>query len=189
MWPGLDPNTITKRLHTTLTDLRQQLQPMLANPIIRHDERYRLNPDMIETDLHRLRSAITAAATAVTGHQRQDAAQGIIDAYRGELAAGYSWPWLHPVREALRRDLIDACLQLAAAAPPADALDLVRAAITADPFNAALHDQAQGILTAIGEHDAAHALRDGFNQRLLTAGLRPPTATTDRPTPPGAAGR
>ena len=155
IWPGLDPNSISKRLHTTLTDLRHQLQPTLPDGIIRHDERYRLNPDTIQTDLDQLRRAVTAAAAAVTGPDRQRAARAVIDAYPGELAAGFSWPWLQPDREALRRDVIDAYLLLAAAAPSAEALDLLRAAMAVDPHNDALLRQAQNLQRSIGAADGA----------------------------------
>ena len=177
IWPGLDPNTITKRLHTTLTDLRQQLQPMQIDPIVRRAEQYRLNREQIDSDLDQLRRTITGAATAVTGYQRHTAAKAIIDAYHGELAAGFSWPWMHPAREALRRAVIDAYLHLAAAASPAEALDLIQAAIGVDPHNEALHHQAQDLLTAVENGDNAHAGRHGLDQRQL-AGRK---STAERP--------
>jgi DNA-binding SARP family transcriptional activator len=186
VWPGFDPNRITKRLHTTLTALRQQLHPVLDDAIVRHDERYQLNRDVVATDLEQLHQAVAAAATAVTADQRTAAAQAIVDAYRGELAAGFCWPWLQPVREAVRRDVIDAYLQLAAAAPRSAALDLVRAAIAVDPYNEALHDEAVRILTATGDHEAAHALREALRQRLLTAGLRPAASPADSTSEQGA---
>lgn len=156
LWPGLDPNTITKRLHTTLTDLRQQLQPY--DVIVRQDERYRLNPDTVDTDLHHLRETLVAATTAVTDQQRQNAGQALLQTYGGELAAGFTWPWLHRPREAVRRDVIDAYLHLAATAGPAQAVDLVHAAMTADPYNKAAHAQAQRILAAAGQPGALGAL-------------------------------
>jgi DNA-binding SARP family transcriptional activator len=181
IWPGLTPNTITKRLHTTLTDLRQQLQPLAPEVILRRGERYQLNPDAIDTDVRRLRRAITAVATAVTPGQQQTAVQDIVTANHGELAAGFSWPWLHPAREALRREVIDAYLHVAAFAPATQAVDLVRAATAVDPYNEALHHRAEQLLHAAGQHDAAAVLRHGLTQRLLTAGLQPPTTTPDSP--------
>ncbi|GGL12861.1 hypothetical protein GCM10012284_54410 [Mangrovihabitans endophyticus] len=156
VWPGLDPNTITKRLHTTLSDLRRQLQPALSDPILRHDERYRLNRDQITTDLDHLRDVLAAAAGAVTSRHRRAAARTLTDAYPGELAAGFSWPWLPPPREALRRDVLDAFTGLAAAAPPDEALDHVRAALAADPHNQALHAHARDLLTALGDPHTAN---------------------------------
>jgi DNA-binding SARP family transcriptional activator len=62
VWPGLPPGTITGRLHTTLSDLRKQLHPLLGgDPITRHGDRYHLNHAVIDSDL----AAIHAAAPAL----------------------------------------------------------------------------------------------------------------------------
>ncbi|MGX6606177.1 AfsR/SARP family transcriptional regulator [Micromonosporaceae bacterium Da 78-11] len=176
IWPGLDPNTITKRLHTTLTDLRRQLHQALDEVIIRHDERYRLNPHTIDTDLRRLRQAISAAGAAVTAEHQQTAAQAVIDAYGGELAAGFSWPWLHPRREALRRDVIDAYLHLASRASPTHAVELIRTATTVDPDNDAVRNEARRVLESIGQHDPADVLGRAHAHRPSASGLPPPSA-------------
>jgi hypothetical protein len=99
VWPGLPPNTITNRLHTTLSDLRKQLHPLLGDdPITRHDDRYHLNHRAVDTDL----AAVHAVIQAATEDQRRSACRALVHAYPGDLAAGYAWPWLQPVREALR---------------------------------------------------------------------------------------
>ncbi|MCA2216303.1 BTAD domain-containing putative transcriptional regulator [Jidongwangia harbinensis] len=177
LWPGHPPAAITKRLHTTLTDLRQQLAPRIAEPVRRRDERYLLNTDAITSDLHALRHAVTGAAAALTAEERQTALRTVIDTYRGDLAAGFSWPWLHPAREQLRRDLIDAYLQMAAVSNSAHAVEVLRAAATVDPYNAEVHQRAQKILRATGDHHAADALHQAYTQRLAAAGLGPTTVT------------
>jgi DNA-binding SARP family transcriptional activator len=119
VWPGLPPHTITNRLHTTLSDLRKQLHPLLGDdPISRHDDRYHLNHAAIDTDLAAVRAATSAVTHAATAGQRRAACQTLVDAYRGDLAAGHPWPWLQPLREALRRDVLDAYQHLAATATP-----------------------------------------------------------------------
>jgi DNA-binding SARP family transcriptional activator len=158
VWPGHQPATITKRLHTTLSDLREQLRPMLPEPVLRRDERYLLKPGTIVTDLHPLRQAITRAATALTTEQRHTALETITAGYRGELAAGFAWPWLHTAREALRRDVIDAHLLLAESADPAQAATILRAAAMIDPYNTALHQRAVAALHAAGDHHGATTL-------------------------------
>jgi two-component SAPR family response regulator len=172
VWPGNPANTITKRLHTTLSDLRQQLHPTLREPIIRRHDRYLLNTDMIGTDLHHLRQSITAARTAVTVQQRRSALHTVISSYRGELAAGFAWPWLQPAREALRREVIDAHLLLAETAAPGQAAELIRAAVTIDPDNGHVNRRAQALLRTAGDHAAADALAVAYPQRLTAAGLR-----------------
>jgi DNA-binding SARP family transcriptional activator len=173
IWPGPPASAITKRLHTTLTDLRQQLQPLFDDPVVRRDDRYQLNTEIIDTDLRHLRQAITAATTAVTPDHQRTAVTALLETYPGDLAAGFTWPWLNPAREALRREVIDAYLQLAAAAPAEHAVDLVRAATAIDPYNEHLHHHSQRLLRAAGHHDAADALHRAHAQRLITAGLHP----------------
>lgn len=173
IWPGLTPKTISKRLHTTLSDLRQQLHRLAPDLIIRRDERYLLNPDTIDTDVRQLRRMIRAAAGAVTLDEQRTAVQDVIGAYSGELGAGFSWPWLHPAREALRREVIDAYLHGAASAPAAQAVTLVRAAADVDPYNETLHHHGARILNAAGEHTAAESLLRAHQQRLVAAGLHP----------------
>jgi DNA-binding SARP family transcriptional activator len=182
IWPGPSAHAITKRLHTTLTDLRHQLQPLLDDPVIRHDDRYQLNTSTIDTDLRHLRRAITAAATAATPDHQRAAVAAILEAYPGDLAAGFSWPWLHLAREALRREVIDAYLQLAASAAPEHAVDLVRAATAVEPYSEQLYRHGQRILKASGHYEAAEALQRAYTQRLITARLRPADTDHRRPT-------
>ncbi|RKF19156.1 hypothetical protein [Micromonospora globbae] len=51
------------------------------------------------------------------------------------------------------------------------ALTLLQAAIRIDPYNTHLHTRAVNLLTALGEHHAAHELRDAYARRLTQAGL------------------
>ena len=173
-WPGGSEASITQRLHTTLTDLRKQLQPLLdADPIRRHDDRYYLNEDAIDTDLRPWRTAVHAATHLIDSQHRLDASRTLITLYRGELAAGQRWPWLTPARETLHRDLIDAYTALARAAAPPQALALLEQAITIDPYNQQVHEQAVATLHATGDHAGAAQLMDAYRTRLAAAGLKP----------------
>ncbi|WP_203790405.1 AfsR/SARP family transcriptional regulator [Paractinoplanes rishiriensis] len=108
-WPGTPPATITQRLHTTLTDLRRQLQPLLGADPIHHDgHHYHLNTQTISTDLHRWRTTANTAAHSIDPRARREACRTLINLCHGELAAGHHWPWIDPAREALRRDVQDA---------------------------------------------------------------------------------
>jgi len=68
----------------------------------------------------------------VTADQRNTACQALVDAYRGELAAGHTWPCLQRLREALCRDVLDAYRHLAATGPADQTARLVqRASVSA----------------------------------------------------------
>ena len=183
IWPGIAPATITARLYTTVTGLRHQFQPELADPVQHVGDRYQLNPNAIDTDVQQLRQALDAVPTAITVEQRHHAARRLTQLYRGELAEGFSWPWLQPAREAVRRDLIDAYLHLAHGAEPALVVDLIQAATRVDPYNADLHRRAQALLAATGQHSAARDLDHSFRLRLSQAGLNPPAEPESPPRP------
>ncbi|MCX4387292.1 hypothetical protein OG777_10145 [Micromonospora peucetia] len=174
IWPGLPAHRLTGRLYTTLSDLRTTVRAACGLAVIDHtDNRYRLNPGFCDVDLWRLRTLAAHAATAVTSTATDW--QAVIGAYTSDLAVGHQWPWLDPAREATRRHVLDAYAALAATEPdPRRALDFLQAGIRVDPYNQALHQQATGILTALGEHDTATELADTYHRRLTAAGL-PPT--------------
>ncbi|MEU7769839.1 hypothetical protein AB0C44_00760 [Micromonospora taraxaci] len=190
IWPGLPRRSLTGRLYTTLSDLRATIRSMAGVTLIEHtDDRYRLDPTGVTVDLwhfhHAVRDAATAVATDATTWK------AVIDAYPGDLAARRTWPWLDPIREATRRHVIDAHAALASASPDVrEALAWLQAGIRIDPYNADLHTRAVTALIALGDHDAADHLREGYTRRLAPAGVLPndtdlTTATLeDRPAIP-----
>ncbi|GAA4609578.1 DNA-binding SARP family transcriptional activator [Actinoplanes octamycinicus] len=135
IWPGLRPATITGRLHVTISDLRKDLRAGTPVELLQHTNgRYRLTA-ATDLDVRPWRAAVAALDKAVTAAERHKAQRAIVDAYTGELAAGCDWPWVTAPRERFRRQALTAYLDLAAAAEPAEALELLRAAITVDPHN------------------------------------------------------
>jgi DNA-binding SARP family transcriptional activator len=141
IWPNLPPSSIAQRLHTTLSDLRGQLQPVIENPILRENDRYRLNTEMMDTDLLQWRRLAAQARKSISDIARADACRKLLDLYRGDLAAGQSWPWIEPSREELRRDALDACRHLADQTEPAEAISWLRRALAVDPYNAAVQEE------------------------------------------------
>ena len=149
VWPQLPAATISQRLHTTLTDLRKQLRPLLGtNPVTLLDDRYRLNTDAITTDLQTWRTTVHTMTHAVDTAARLRACRHLLDTYRGEFAADRTWLWLIPTREQIRRTALDACTTLADHTEPAEALTWIQHAITIDPHNQSLHRHAANLLDA-----------------------------------------
>ncbi|WP_236648450.1 BTAD domain-containing putative transcriptional regulator [Micromonospora sicca] len=173
IWPGLPAHSLTGRLYTTLSDLRRTIRSACGQSVIDHtDDRYRINPAHLDADLWRLQSAVQHAATAVTDHDT--AWQAVIDAYTGDLAAGYAWPWLEPAREATRRHIVDASVALASSeSDPRRALALLQGGIRIDPYNEHLHLRAMKALAALGDHTGITDLCDSYTRRLAAAGLEP----------------
>ncbi|WP_346535536.1 hypothetical protein [Micromonospora sp. DPT] len=168
IWPGVPAHTVTGRLYTTLSDLRRSISAVIDHA----EDRYRLDPEQVDVDLWHLRAAARRAGTALTDHP--GAWQKVIDAYTGDLAAGHTWAWLDPPREATRRLVIDAYAAAAAAQPdPHHALQFLQAALRVDPYNAHLHHRAADALTALGDHTGAAELLHAYHRLLADAGLSP----------------
>lgn len=108
IWPHQRPHTTTKRLYTTISELRRELPVDRDAPVIERDgDTYRLNPAGIDVDLWHFIAAHRAAAAVEIG-ARTTALQAVVNAYTGDLVAGRSWPWLHRPREILYRHAVDA---------------------------------------------------------------------------------
>lgn len=174
IWPHLPPATISQRLHTTLTDLRRQLRPLLDDdPTARQDDYYRLNARAIATDLQPWRAAVQAMTHAIGTTTRLHACRDVVHQYRGELAAGHTWPWLTAAREQARRTAIDACSALAEHTDPNEALNWLQRAIAIDPHNEPLHHQAANLLRVTGDETAAAHLIKRLHHRLPSSNHPP----------------
>jgi len=188
IWPGLRPGTITNRLHTTLTHLRKDTEPLGPDDIVYRDNgRYLLNRSSVHVDLWHLQAAIQATAATITTADRNAAHRSVIAGYSGELAPQQPWPWLAGPREALRRAVTDAYAHLARTAAPEESIGLLREAINLDPYNEHLQQQAIQALAAIGDYTAITTLHESYTRRLRTAGLKPTaelTALVAELTPP-----
>ena len=78
-----------------------------------------------------------------------------------------------------RHHVVNAYTDLADSTPAAEAIELLREAITVDPYNDHLHHRAVDTLIDLGDHTAATRLHDIYLQRLTTAGLQPSSDTRD----------
>lgn len=168
LWPQLPATTISQRLHTTLTDLRRQLRPLIGGePVHRLDDRYLLNAETVTTDLQHWHTLVDRMTYAADDTERRQACLDIIDAYRGEAAADRSWPWLTAPREQIRRTVIDAYATLAHHSDSTvEALQWLQKAIREDPYNEALHRRTVRLLQEAGDHAAARLLIKSFHNRI-----------------------
>ncbi|MCW6004282.1 hypothetical protein K1W54_06760 [Micromonospora sp. CPCC 205371] len=173
VWPHLRPHAAAGGFHTTISHLRKILREATGGRevITRTGEQYVLDHTAVHTDVGQLLAAAGQAVTAPSPAERDTALRGLIDLYRGELAAGHDWQWLAPLREAVRRQVIDAYTTLATDHPE-QAAQLWQAAAHTAPGNQHLHRQAVAALTAAGQHRAVAALREQHTRTLAAAGLQ-----------------
>jgi len=173
IWPGVRPRPLG-RLYKAVSTLRTTITRATGVDLLGRDgERYRLDHDQLRIDLHDLTTAVDTAAAAVDVHHRTRALQQVINLYRGEVAAGQSWAWITPLRETVRRNVIDAYTTLAQDGDPSAAAALLRDALAVDPVNEELYRQAMRAYAAAGQPDQAGVLLGRLTRQLAELGEHP----------------
>jgi two-component SAPR family response regulator len=166
------------RLNTYVYNLRRVLK-RVGGPqtYVEHPPhgRYWLNTDAFDIDLWRMRTALTEADTATDPHTRIAALRRAVDAYPGPLADGHDYVWIEPYREGVRQQALDAHLALAGALidQPAEALAVVTATITHDPYAETLYQHAMRLHAQLGDMDAIRGLRRTLTRRLAEIDAEP----------------
>jgi DNA-binding SARP family transcriptional activator len=178
LWPEIRARHARQRFHTASSELRQTLSAALgADPIQRTDERYHLDPTLVDVDLWHYYEVVDNAAT-VEPTQHHAALHDVIAAYTGEIAAGQDWLWLAPHREAARRHVLDAYTTLAEAEPdPTAALAIIQDAIHVDPYNEDLYRRAMHLHATLGSSDGVRRALHTLGRRLGELEIRVSPAT------------
>ena len=174
LWPEVRPHYARSRFHTTMSELRRDLDESVhAEAIPRTGERYHLDPHHVDVDLWRLSSAIERAATALEPAAHDAALHEVIDLYHGTIAEGHSWLWLTPHREQVRRHILDAYIALAdTAADPQSALSHVQDAIRLDPYNEDVYRRAMVLHAKLGSLDGVRRTLRALSERLTELEVR-----------------
>ncbi|MCX2948973.1 BTAD domain-containing putative transcriptional regulator [Lentzea sp. NEAU-D7] len=161
LWPANTSDKTNNALNTALSRLRNAMAKATRGTItdiaIVGGGRYRLDPDLVEVDYWHLDRAITARRSASTAQERIDAYREVVNLYTGPLAEGIESEWLEPVREAVRRDVIDAAAALAHAlreVDPEQTLELLERARTFDPHNELLYRDIMRLQGRLGRLEA-----------------------------------
>ncbi|MBV7706479.1 winged helix-turn-helix domain-containing protein [Nocardia nova] len=119
--------------------------------------RYRLDPAHVQVDYWDFTEAVTARRRAANNEDRAAACQRIIDIATAPLAPDLSQPWIEPMREATRRDALNALGWLAShtvTTDPRTTLNMLETAAETDPYNEALWQDILRLHAKLGEYDA-----------------------------------
>jgi DNA-binding SARP family transcriptional activator len=151
-----------------MSELRHTLNDAIgADPVQRTQDRYHLDPALIDVDLWTLLTAVDRAATAVEPAHHHTALRDVIRLYTGPVAESHTWLWLDTYRETVRRHVLDAYTALAEAeADPRAALIIVQDAIRIDPYNENLYQQAMHLHARLGSPDGIRRALRTITQRL-----------------------
>ena len=184
LWPGAPPGHGTRHRHVALRKARELLRGAtgLTAPmwITLTAGRYRLDPALAGTDLHRFAAALETARTAADDQARLAALRQAVACYRGPLADGAGYDWAEPWAETARRRALDAWARIAEILQPADpeqALAALEAALTHDPYNEYTYQQIMQLQAAQGRPGAVRRTLALLESRLGDAGLTPGGST------------
>lgn len=184
LWGEDPPARPTNALHTTLSRLRQALvtatNQAVTDVAMVGNGRYQLDPTTVTVDYWCFANAVAARRTATTEHERMDAYRNVINSYSGVLAEGMATEWIESLREAIRRDAIDAVAALARAlveTDPQQTLDLLEVARVFDPHNELLYRDIMRLQDRLGQHDAISRTLTLLTTRLAEVDEAPSTQT------------
>lgn len=110
VWPDSRPPRPYNSFHNTLSMLRRALTDatdgLITNLVLNDDGRYQLNDELVVVDYWQLQHALQAPRP--TDAEAQAQLHDAIQLYQGDLAEDLLVPWIEPIREATRRDILDA---------------------------------------------------------------------------------
>jgi DNA-binding SARP family transcriptional activator len=136
LWPNSRPPRPYNSFHNTLSVLRRALADATGGTntdfVLNEDGRYRLNSDLVDVDFWHLQRALGDSLVSDTGPTTA------VEIYRGDLAEDVTAAWAEPIRESVRRDVLDALGSLVRAhsdIDPEKALILLERTRKLDPYN------------------------------------------------------
>lgn len=160
--------------------LRETLGAASAILFLQTPSGWRLDPQLIDSDLADLRSALRDAHRASTAPARLEACRRATALDTGQLLGASDAEWLDLHREDLRRRLLD-CLDTLASTPgqaPDETLQYLAHAARLDPCNEHLHLRQARLLASLGRTDAVLRTQGILKQHLAEIDERPTPAIT-----------
>ncbi|GLL08022.1 AfsR/SARP family transcriptional regulator [Dactylosporangium matsuzakiense] len=189
LWPDVPGKAAQRSYQTSLSELHRTLHDAAGRPVIVHDDppdpstgrtsrRRRIDPAAVQVDLWHLQGLLDAAATATDPAYRKVLLDTAARTTTGELATGWSFPWLLEQRERTIRRLIDVHTDLADHAPDhRTALRLLQQALQLAPTNEHLHRRVLQRHAEAGDQDGLRRAIATLTEHLTAHDLRPEQET------------
>jgi DNA-binding SARP family transcriptional activator len=167
--------------HSALTRLRKSIGEVTNGEVSRimSDDRtlYRLDAEVVSVDFWTFVGAVQSRRRATTDEAREEACRTIVGvACRGALASELVSEWIDPIREAVRRDTINAVGALAALVvdrEPRQTLELLETVLDLDPYNERLYRDMLRLHAKLGEYHAIDNTIGLLSRRLAEIGEVP----------------
>ena len=182
--PDVKASKAGAMLNTYVYNLRRNLRAVAGSGdyVLRpkNTERCDLEPGRFDCDLWRMQQHLRDAQTAPNPEARIVALLAAIGEYTGPFADGHAYEWVEPVREAIRRQSIDAHVALATLLAESDrpaALAVLEQAIAQDTYNESLYQQAMRLYAADHNIDSIRQLRRDLTRHLADIQAEPSDET------------
>lgn len=127
---------------------------------------YSLDTGDVYADLWQFETLLDRASRSTDAATVAAALTEAIHLYRGEFAEGFTSRWIEPIRQALRRQVLDALSQLASLRAPIEAIALLRRAIEIDPYAEHLYHQLAALYGQLGQTSTARRIRNDLADAL-----------------------
>lgn len=179
LWPEATPGHGARQRNLTLRKAREVLRAHAGTAsamwILFAGDRYRLDQNLISTDLWDFRAALDAARDADGGTGRLAAYQQATALYRGQLCEDAGYEWAEPYAEAARRSVLDAWTRTAELLQDTDqALAALESAAAYDPHNEDTYLRIMSLQAGAGRADAARRTYQLLLTRLQELDLTGP---------------
>ncbi len=184
LWPDTPARGAGERFRNAFKNLHRTLEEAtgIKDPVVlrREGEPYRIDPSLLDSDLWHFQAGLRNAKSGPP-EGRVAALHDALDHCQGPLLAGYTYEWVEPIREELRRHALDAITQLVAhytaTGDTATTIDLLERAIQLDPYAEHFYADAMRLHVDAGRHDAAKRLLGQLESRLSELEVEPSAET------------
>jgi len=175
LWPDTQPGRESGQFWNALNSLRARLRGATGQPDLkvleRANERYRVDPDLVDVDLWRFQRALAEAHDATTTAGKLAALERAAAAYGGDLLAHTDYTWAEPARVDLRGRAVNALARLAEFRDQAGdrhgALTALEQATTVDPDCEELYRRLMRLQADLGDPDAVRRTYRRLRAHLL----------------------
>ena len=180
LWPEADLARGQERFWTALGNLRSRLREATGGTeklVERHGDLYRVEAGVLNVDVWRCQAALAEARKSPDDESACSALVRAAVEYGGDLLEGSYSEWVEPIRQSLRRQVLDALALLAELQAREgnlnQALAALEQAIKIDPYAEELYRREMRLLAQLGRADAARRLLRQLEARLSDLDAEP----------------
>jgi DNA-binding SARP family transcriptional activator len=183
----MDPARSAERAKDALKSLRQTLRAATGQSgstvVELVNDRWHVNPDLVDCDVWHFQSALAAAAAADDEQAKLNALARAATVYAGTLLQDAGYEWVEEPREELRRQAADVAGRLGELRERAGDLDGALAALEDgarwDAYNEELYQRIMRLQARMGRPDGVRRTYTRLRDRLAELGVDP-DETTER---------